>query len=450
VIDPSEVNVGEVVRELRRFSLASFDRDLPDSDDAFHRVHDLKRTITVNAVTQEIIRAELEESQGVRNVLNCLANHVDRWLMTALELNRLDQASTLFPHAEMLARHIRRLQVADRRGALLCGNLAGAYRARGEIAKAGDYLRAELDIVQSISDQDDILITQAKLQLADMYFYDSNDVPIDLKMAASYIEDVARSARDIRTTYPDAAMKLALEAKTALNHPAARATKLERLATIEQQLDELASEIGPTEYSEVMLAIRKAFKLMAKGRVSMVERLCLRALTSGAITGSAELEARRLLVEAFVHQRRWREALEAHHTFRLHFGSTQLFSHIIIQYAHNVGIACASSALSEGVADGMPLLDEILGWPVISEAIERPATGSHFRLRLLRAVANLIEGNSEAANEVLASVRPLDLREGTLEETRAWCLLWEATTLATLRAGSLRFCVDHGEGPKPY
>lgn len=450
VIDPSMINVGEVVRELRRFSLTSFDRDLPDSGEAFHRLHDLKRTITVNAVTQEIIRAELEESQGVRNALNCLANHVDRWLMAALELNRLEQASALFPHAEMLARHIRRLGVADRRGALLCGNLAGAYRARGEIAKAGDYLRAELDIVQSISDSNDILMIQAKLQLADMYFDDSKAVPIDLMMAVSYMEEVAGSARDIGITYPDAAMKLAMDAKTTLNRPAARAAKLEMLGTIEQQLDGLASEIGPTEYSEVMLAIRKASNLMDKGRVSMVERLCLRALGSGAITGSAELEARRLLVEAFVHERRWREALEAHRAFRLHFGSTQLFSPIIIQYAHNVGLACASPALSEGVVDGIPLLNEILGWPVISEALEGPTTGTHFRFRLLRAVANLIEGNYEGANAILASFRPLDLTEGRFEETRAWCILWETTTLATFRAMSLRFCADRGDGRTPY
>src|SRR5262249_11988928 len=119
-------------------------------------------------------------------------------------------------------------------------------------------------------------------------------------------------------------------------------------------------------------------------------------------------------------------------------------------YAHNVGIACASPALSEGVIDGMPLLNEILGWPVISEVIEKPATGSHFCLRLLSAITNLIEGNSEAANVVLASVRPPELREGTPEETRAWCILWEATTLATFRAISLRFCVDHGGGREPY
>jgi hypothetical protein len=439
VIDPSEANIGEAVRELRRISLVSFDQDLPAMGNAVYMVSDIGRTITMNTVIQEIIRADVEDSEDTHRTLNRLANHVERWLVVALDLNHLDRASALFPHAEILADHIRRLGIADRRAALLYGNLAGAYRARGQLDKAVEYLIAELDVARSGEDNDDVLVPQAKLALADIYFDDLGDLPIDLTTVVSYINDVAEKAASLRHTYPNAAMKLALDAKTIIDRPAARSANANVLTVIERRLDKIASDIGPTEYSEAMLALRKANKLLSKQRFSMVERLCIRVLTSGSMTGNAELEARRLLVETLVHERRWQEALDAHRIFRQHFGSTRLYIPIITRYAHNVGLACAIPALSEAVSDGIALLDELLGWPVVSEAIELPSTGSQFRLRLLSGILSLVRCQYKDAASILATVPPIELREGTPDETKAWCNLWQMARLAIFREVSLRY-----------
>ena len=332
-VDPSIASMGEVVRELRRFSLVGFDQDLPALE---NKIPEIDRTMTVNTVVQEIIRAETEHHSDTRAALNRLANHVERWLMQALELNYLERASALFPHADMLSEHMRRLAVVGRHAALLYGNLAGAYRARGEIAKAEELLHAELDLIQR-EDPDDILVTQTKLQLADICFDKPDTSSISITTAISYLEDVARQAADISSTYPKAAMFLVLAVKNTLDHEQDRVAGSPKLVHLTKRLDELAVQIGPTEYSEALLAIHKANKLITKGRLETAERLCYRALDSGTITGNMELRARRLLVEALVRQGKWHEAQEANYTFRQHFGSTRIHMRVIVSMRTMLG-----------------------------------------------------------------------------------------------------------------
>jgi hypothetical protein len=432
VVPPSTANMGEVIRELRRFSLVSSDRDLPEMGNP---VIDEDRTITINTIVQEIVRIEIERSNDVRESLNLLANHVERWLTASLELNFLERASALLPHAEMLANHMRRLGVIGRDAALLYGNLAGAYRARGDASKVVEFLYAELEIAQSL-DAEDILTVQAKLALLDFYFDTLTVTFISFEEAVSYLEDVARSVVGICSTFPEAAMKLTLDVKNFLNRPEVRAIDSPQLAAIEGKFDEIASKIGPTEYSESMLAIRKASELIGKGRVGTAERLCTRALGSGSITGTAELEARRLLVESLVWQGKWQEAQRAHVDYRQHFGSSSLHIRTVIQYVHNVGYACSILIMAQGATEATSILSDLVGWPLVSSVIENPATGSESRLCLLVVIQDVIHGDYDLAQEKLRRLRPADFSEGTAEETKGWCVLWQLTWLAAFRGMS--------------
>jgi hypothetical protein len=438
IVDPSIANIGEAVRELRRFSLVNFDQDLPVMG---NEILDISRTMTINTVVQEIIRSEIENDPDTHGALNRLANHVERWLTQALELNYLERASALFPHADMLSDHMRRLRVVGRQTALLYGNLAGAYRARGEIHKAEELLRAELDLTEG-EDPNDILVIQTKLQLADICFNIPDTASTSIATAISYLEDVARHAADISSTYPEAAMFLVSVAKNTLDREQALVVGSPKLLNIKSTFDELAVQIGPTEYSEALLAIHKANKLITKGRLETAERLCYRALDSGAITGDMELQARRLLVEALARQRKWQEAQGANYTFRQHFGSARIHLHVITEYAHNVGNACATVVLAEGgtdAADASQLLGDILAWPVISETIKQPSPGWNARLRLLAGILDLVQGDYRQAEATITSMRPIDLREGTPEETRGWCLLWQNARLAAFRGTSSQY-----------
>ena len=57
-LHPSVAHLGEVVRELRRFSLATFDEDLPSLGDA--PIIDADRTISLNSIVQELICAQID------------------------------------------------------------------------------------------------------------------------------------------------------------------------------------------------------------------------------------------------------------------------------------------------------------------------------------------------------------------------------------------------------
>ena len=435
VVLPSIANMAEVVRELRRFSLASFDQDLPAMENT---VIDDDRTMTINTVVQEVIRAEVEGRSDTYNGLNCLANQVERWLTTALELNILERASALFSHAEILAGHLRRLAVVGKYTALLYGNLAGAYWARGETSKAEEFLRAELGITES-SKVDHVLAVQTKIQFVGIYFDDPDAASITLETALAYLEDVTQSAADISLTFPNAAIKFALDIKRILDQPRAKAANSPELASIKNRLSEIVAQIGPTDYSDALLAIRKANALISKGRLGMAERLCIRALDSGAITATAELEARRFLVESLVGQCKWQEAWQAHNVFRQHFGPTRFHMSIITGYAHNVGHACATLALTEGAVDAIPLLQDILEWPIISDAIAQPSPGWKSRLRVLAGIVELFHADYQQAEATLTSVRPADLIEEASEQNKGWCVLWQIARLAAFRAVSARY-----------
>lgn len=150
LLAPTEINLGEVVRELRRFSLVSFDEDLPATGGEL--IPNANRTITTNSIVQELIRLGVEYDDDAPAALNRLANHVERWLMAAIELNLMSRAAVLVHHAEALASHLRRLEVRGERVPLLYGNLAAAFRARGEPSRAENFLRTELDLVAQLAE----------------------------------------------------------------------------------------------------------------------------------------------------------------------------------------------------------------------------------------------------------------------------------------------------------
>ena len=80
--------------------------------------------------------------------LNRLANHVERWLTVAIELNMLERATIMLAHADVLATHIRRLNTIGERMPLFFGNLAGALLARGQRGRAVEYLIAEIGALE--------------------------------------------------------------------------------------------------------------------------------------------------------------------------------------------------------------------------------------------------------------------------------------------------------------
>ncbi|MDW5325359.1 hypothetical protein [Plantactinospora sp. KLBMP9567] len=441
LLDPTEINLGEVVRELRRFSLVSFDEDLLATGG--ERFADANRTITTNSIVQELIRFDVEHDESTPAALNRLANHVERWLMAAIELNLMPRAAAIVNHAEALASHLRRLEVGGERVPLLYGNLAGAFRARGEPSRAEEFLRAELDLVAQLAEPNELLAVQAKLVLIDIMLDTPGPMSISVSQAVAYLDYVYQYALDISADYPDAAVRLAATVAALLERPEAKAANCPDLTRIEGEFNRLEDRLGPTPYSEVMHAVTQANQLSSSDQPGDAERLCRHALDTELLTGVAELTARRILVEALVRQHKWTPAQHAWDEFRQLFGSTGFYLSIIVQLVHNVGHLCAAPALIARTPQAIALLETMLDWPVLANTLADPAPGWRARLRLLRVVRHLASGDHQTAAAVMTTVPPQELREGTAEETRAWCALWQMTRLALLRAATARYAMVH-------
>jgi hypothetical protein len=396
---------------------------------------DDNRTITTNSIVQDLIRVRVDHAENTPIALNCLANHVVRWLRAAVALNRLERASVMFNHASTLAVHLRRLGVRGKCVPLLYGNLAGAYRARGDARKAEEFLRAELEVVEKSPEPNELLAVQAKFALIDIFFDTRGLTSISITEAMAYLEHVLRYAVSVSAENPHATVKLAVDVRALLSRPTVVAADDPRFAAIEQQCCELISELGPTSYSQVVDSIQNANSLIQENP-ARAQQLCHDALGSGSVTGGMELLAQRILVEALAQQRKWQAAREAFSDFRQYFGSTGLHLHAIVEFAHNVGYYCAILVLTEGDQNAMALLADVFDWPVISEVLTRPSSGWRARLLLLTAIRDLAYGDHQHAEMTLKTVRPADLREDTLEETRAWCILWQMARLATFRVAS--------------
>jgi hypothetical protein len=95
--------------------------------------------------------------------------------------------------------------------------------------------------------------------------------------------------------------------------------------------------------------------------------------------------------------------------------------------------------LTENDQDAIALLDDLLDWPVISDALARPSIEVSPRLRLLSAARDLAHGNSFGAGKVLKLLRPVDLQQGPPDETKGWCTLWQMIRLATFRTDARRY-----------
>jgi hypothetical protein len=433
-LHPSDFNLGEVIRELRRFSLVSFDGDLPPTTG--DTPPDGNRTITINSIVQDLIRVSVDRDDNTPDALNRLANHVVRWLMAAIELNRLERASVIFNHANTLAGHLLRLNIRGKYIPYLYGNLAGAYRARGEASKAEEFLRAELDVLEESSEPNELLVVQAKLALVDILFDKPEPEPISFAEAAPYLEHALRYVVDVSAEYLPAAVKLAIDVKTFLSRPTVTVANDARFAVIEQKCDELIAQLGPTSYSEVLDAVRKANSLMQENQPVGAEQLCRDALRSRSLSGGIELTAQRVLVEALVRQRKWQGARKAFSDFRQYFGPTRLHLYVIADFVHNVGNDCAVLALTEQDQDAIALLGDVFDWPVISQVLIQASSGQRARIRLLAAICDLVSGDHRNAKMIMKTVRPADLRAGAPNEVRAWCMLWKIARLAAFRVAS--------------
>ena len=438
LVDPGEATLGEVIRELRRFSLVIPDEDLPPVGAAID-VIGVHQTITVNSVVQELLRPTGEPSRRALATLERLADHVQRWLSQALDLNALERASVLIAHADVLVAHLRRYRAGGRRIALLYGNLAGAHAATGDYGQAQELLLAELGLVDRGACPDELLATQAKISLAGVHFVRPDVSVLTLPQAIAFLHEILGYCESICSRHPNAAVKFGLDVRAILTQHGYGTTLPSAAASIGGKLDELLARLGPTSYSEIVQSVQDADALISEEKFREAEDLSRHAVSAEQLTGVYELEARRILTESLAKQHKWQEARDANQKFRHLFGTSSLHTEIIKKYVGNIGFSCAWSYLIEADASAGAFLGDLLEWQVLREITSRPGDGSVARIRLLTAIRDLVGGNYASVGVTLQHLRPASLAEGRPGETRGWCALWQATSLAAFRLAYQHF-----------
>ncbi|MEV0325603.1 hypothetical protein AB0H63_04015 [Micromonospora echinospora] len=430
VADPAEYPVDEATRELRRFSLVAYDADLPQETDPL-RVGS-GRTITVNAVIQDVLRASIPVHDGTPDAFDQLANHVERWHTAAVELNLLHRAAVLFSHASTLAQHLVHAGFGSERIALLFGNLAGAYRARGDATTAERLLRLEIDVLRQAPEPNELLLVQAELTLIEFAAHDAGDAPINVNTVVDFLEHTLSFAKKVAEQFPDAAVRLLYQASNLLETPRLLAVDDLRLHQIKAACDDLLAALGPSAYTTALDAVSAANVALSSGEPHRAEQLCRAALDPGLLTGQPELFGRRLLIEALAAQHRWTDAAGEFDNVKSAFGPSVVHHDVVSDLVHNVGMHCALSMLLTADEAATGLLAAVVTWPVVRAAQGHVTDEYGARLRLLTAINDLANGDQAAAEDFLFTHSPTELADDPTER-RGWLTLWQQLRLATVR-----------------
>lgn len=422
MLHPSAFPLAEAIREIRRFSLVSYDDDIPPGLGG--RSPDSERTISINSVVQEITRSEVEALSDLANLLDRLAEHVEKWLTSALEMGNLDRAFIMLAHAESLFGHVRRLELTSANFGLLGGNLAQVYLAKGNFAAADNLLEAEIEFFRDGPYVNELLVVQAKIGRARIFFESREDSGLDFIGVIQGLEHLFFFVQREAINYPAAAAELSMKARTLIAQAPRGLAEDPALRNLDTAFADMLKRVPSTPFTQAIDDMEKVSQMLRSGRSEEAEVICRRVLDMGAL-GATELEARRLLIETLVHTGQWEKAREETHSLLASYGSAPFLTDVVSVLIHNVGAACGVIALLHDDVEVRSLFLELLDAPVFARVFDAATGGRKGRLRLLRVVRQILEGRAESAWGELEQISLVDLDEDEESELDAWAALLE-------------------------
>ncbi len=137
-------------------------------------IHELSRDnpfrdrITINQITQEVIRSEIEAEnpESLAQFLIELCGRVDQTLRPAVQNDEFSTIAALCNHGEQIARHGKRLEALGPELAALHGNLALALEKNGRYRDAIRFLEDELAMLDSITVEPTLMKIKTLIQLS--------------------------------------------------------------------------------------------------------------------------------------------------------------------------------------------------------------------------------------------------------------------------------------------
>jgi len=412
-VDEGEFYANEVVRELRRVSLATTDVDLPPTSHEDHQ--GLDRTLAVNALVQEVIRAQVDVSPVADNCLASLAEHLKRWITAAYGFEDWPRLFVLMPHASTLAAHIVRLDCVRKSAANFLGNVAAIYLSRGLHREARRLLELELSVLGPENDPDMALEAQTRLALAQiLVIYGSRE---DTDGALAHFERVYFIARQYVGDVPETAQFLATNALLALRQPAFVAALGDRADTLIVALEDMSSRLPTTESATALMQLHEANVAMGKGDFKEAERICRILLRTDPIGNMHTTETSRLLAEALAKQERWVDAM-AQVDDVLDRCRSGMYPDALVSMTNNLGVYLAGmSALHSDSQETVTLLDRIVRCDIVSEAMSGAGEAMRNRFLLLQLFLDGVSGDTALPD-------PAALRIAGDGSNASWAVLW--------------------------
>ncbi|NIJ09849.1 hypothetical protein FHU38_000193 [Saccharomonospora amisosensis] len=358
----------EAVRALCRISFTRRDERLA------WRASDLiptaDHTIAVNAVLQEVVRTRLEEGTAQdewKDELRRLALHANHWLSAASNNHEVTKAHQLAPHAATLVAHLRRLDVAGHRIAVLAGNLASIYIGAGRDEEAIDLLQSEIDMILDDPHGVDMFLEhQARLHLARALVNSDHAAQLDPHPAMAELARVLTYAQALALDHKthQAAAKFCVSALSILSilHDHLPATdRSNALATVFRDLQQRLPSTTLTENTD---AIERANRMISEGEDDSAERITRALLTHSRDGNSINTELRRLLAEALIGQKKWQECLTEIDNLAAEFGNPPLSRESAQQALHNIALKLVAATLDHPASpEPRALLRHLLSQP---------------------------------------------------------------------------------------
>ncbi|KUM75417.1 ATP-binding protein [Streptomyces griseorubiginosus] len=414
-IDEEDLPIREIFRALVKVSFVRYAEPLPPlSSNSLVGIDD---TVSMNAVLQQILRQYYEHAPGSKEALSRCAFHTDRWLYVSVEVGHADRSWELAQHAAALAAHARRRDVKDNHTAVLLGNLAGFKKLQGEVREAIELLRLELAWLDEIEAANELLQTQARIQLAHAHQIaelpgESNQAVKLLTPVLNYIERIYRdeSARN-------AAAVLTAEAAAILEELLRRHAHDENLVRLYRAFTALSGRLPmPSKVTEMAQA-RNVGRLFEQGNAEAAERAAREALASyGGIWTGNSAEVQRFLIEALAAQRRWQEAEAEFESFLAHTGPRSLHRFSEQMLVHNVGLACALAWVVAEDEAAAALLNRIVSEIDVDALAKQVPLIEHTRYTLLKAVAAATRNDTSAFEALMQELGAHPLDKETDEE----------------------------------
>ncbi|MGB3444624.1 MAG: hypothetical protein WBA97_38275 [Actinophytocola sp.] len=176
----SDPPIGEVLRAMKRDSLAVMDEHFPMPAEAIHGLSGLSNaSITMNDIVQFIVRGLVDREGNTSFTVFKLAFCTQAWLQTFTSRHEMGTAAAMVAHAITLSERTIELADFNQAVSLLWGNTAGILGYLEEWQTAKRYLAAELDYLDSQSDDHSLGLRVQTLVSYAHALYELSDHPRD-------------------------------------------------------------------------------------------------------------------------------------------------------------------------------------------------------------------------------------------------------------------------------